>query len=82
MAGIDKMYWTREQYDEFMNWYFKHFNIDPRAIEIFDSISTSDKFSDNIYAVTYFRERQDKYLRKHCLLPFVQKRLDEQYGKN
>jgi uncharacterized protein YpiB (UPF0302 family) len=79
MAGIDKMYWTMDEYNLFMKWFFQHFKIDEKAREILNSIGTSDHYTDNIYAVTNFRERTDKYLKKHCDLKFVQKRLTEQY---
>lgn len=82
MAGIDKMYWTREQKYQFYKWYFEHYNINKQGMDMLESIRELDETTtvDNIHVVTNFSQRTDKYLRKHCKLDFIQKRLDEQYG--
>ncbi len=82
MAGIDKMSWTREQKYKFYEWYFKHYNINKQGMDMLESITEYDESTtvNNVHVVTNFSRRTDDYLRKHCKLPFIQKRLKEQYG--
>ena len=82
MAGIDKMSWTREQKYQFFEWYFKHYNINKQGMDMLENMTEYDETTtvNNVHVVTNFSRRTDDYLRKHCKLKFIQKRLDEQYG--
>lgn len=76
MAGIDKMYWSLEQSDEFYEWCKKHFKLTKVEIDILESIT----INNDLTVTTNFSTKTDRYLQKHCNLDFIQKRLKEQYG--
>ena len=79
MAGIDKMYWTYEETLKFYEWFFQHYKVNKQGVDMMESINSDHKYIDNIFSVTNFSTKTDKYLMKHCKLPFIQKRLSEQY---
>ena len=79
MAGIDKMHITKDQFYTFCEWFISHYKINEQGQEILEGMGYQDAIENN-GATFNFSTRTDKYLKKHCKLKFVQKRLDEQYG--
>ena len=80
MAGIDKMNMTREQTYQFYEWFFNHFKINEAGKEMIENVTLRPDETNNIYATFNFSCETDRYLREHCKLKHVQKRLKEQYG--
>jgi hypothetical protein len=81
MAGVDKIYFTKKQYYEYKEWAF---NNDIQCHKMTGSsvsvcLLAFDDFEGDI-GVCNNTERIDWYLWKFCNLPYVQKRLKEQYG--
>lgn len=76
MAGIDKIYGTNEQYDEFYSWAQK------KEPSILDYFYPRDDFVDEGYGrpITNFPENVDMWLLKYCPLEFVVSRIRQQYN--
>ena len=76
MAGIDKIYGTQEQYYEFLDWCTKN---KPDATGYFYS---ADGYPESLQErpISNFPEKIDRWLIENCEIPFVQKRLQQQYG--
>ena len=85
MAGIDKIYGNKEQYEElysFLEKYKPSFIEDgliPReyAEEVFEN-----KGDKHVIPISYFSHEQDKWLWKYCPIEFVRERLKGQYGED
>ena len=87
MAGIDKIYLTGEQYDEFKDWiYSRSFWImlltwrNPCYFYEIPAEAFDIGFEQKEYPATNYPHIIDKFLFLHCKLPYIQKRLKEQYG--
>ena len=75
MAGIDKIYGTDTQYDEFHAWVKLN---KPDALKYFYE---ARGYTDNVdRPITNFPEKIDKWLLKNCPLLWVTDRIKEQYG--
>jgi len=80
MAGIDKMHMTQAQFYKFCKWFMDHYKINEEGQEMFESIGYQDVMEHG-RATFNFSKKADEYLMENCKLPFVQKRLKEQYGE-
>ena len=88
MAGIDKIYLTRDQCFDFTQWiYKKTFLIilftwrNPCRYLYEIPIEAFDKGNElKEYPATNFHQAIDKFLFVFCRFPYIQKRLKEQYG--
>lgn len=75
MAGIDKIYGSIEQYDEFKTWLEEN---KPSAVQYLyprDIYQTSES-----RPISNFPEKIDKWLLKNCKIEWVIKRIKEQYN--
>lgn len=75
MAGIDKIYGTKEQFDEFFAWTKEH---NPEAVRYFYQLG--DNYPDKIRPLTNFPEKIDRWMLENCPLKFVTDRITDQYG--
>lgn len=74
MAGIDKIYGSTEQWDEFYNWCKDN---NPEALGYFHP---REDYGESIRPITNFPEMIDRWLLKNCSIPFVIGRIKEQYN--
>lgn len=77
MAAVDKIYGTKEQYDEFWLWCGKNL---PKAHRYF--YEWYDEWNDGLtHPMTNFPEEIDRLLYFNCPLPYVKETLAQQYDK-
>jgi len=74
MAGIDKIYGSTEQWDEFHLW------CELNNVEALDYFYPRDDYDQFDRPITNFPERIDKWLLENCPIPFVIDRLKVQYN--
>jgi hypothetical protein len=77
MAGIDKMYLTKAEVDEFLSWIIEMYDdcyYKTGGCSIFDHI-----YKGETNYITNFPEIVDWYLWHYCPLLYIQDRLHEQY---
>ena len=74
MAGIDKIYGSYEQWDELRNWLADHYFTAMIQMYGRDDFENADN-----HPLTNFSSRVDRVLWKKCRIPWVRKRLEEQY---
>ncbi len=74
MASIDKIYGTKEQYDEFHQWCEDNY---PKALEYFYGW---DWTNDKVHPITNFPIEIDGYLLIVCDIPWVVDRIKDQHG--
>jgi len=74
MASIDKIYGTKEQYYEFMNWCVQY---KPEATKYFTLWDTDDKFTHVICSLTV---ELDMWMLKYCDLEWVVDFIKGQYN--
>ena len=74
MAAVDKIYGTKEQYDEFYQWCEDNY---PKALDCFYDWQWED---DLTHPITNFPIEIDGYLVLTCDIDWVVNRIKEQYG--
>lgn len=75
MAAVDKIYGTKQQYDEFKLWCEKH---KPEALDYFYEWKyTNDGLN---HAMTNFPDHIDKWLLNNCPLDYIVNAIKHQYG--
>lgn len=78
MAAIDKIYGTYYQAVEFWEWMKQH---KPEYCKYMTEPELYRHFPDNKERnISCFPESVDKWLLKHCTIPWVVDRINEQYG--
>lgn len=77
MAAIDKLYGSREQRRELKRFLMRHRK---RAWLRYVYPVRSQQWTSGEAAIAMFPASIDRWLRRHCTLPFVVQRLNEQYG--
>lgn len=94
MAGIDKIYGTQKEYNEFKKWLKENqkpikcrigFNYSKIKYEYSKCLPTEYLYGRNGFnkedrPISNFPEAIDKWLLKHCPIEWVIKRIKEQYG--
>lgn len=81
MAGIDKIYGTRDQCAQLYKWIKKH---RPKALRYVynpDWVSSEWKPTD-VFSISNFPVSVDAWLARKCSLPFVLQSLSDQYVTN
>jgi hypothetical protein len=81
MAGIDKIYGTRDQCQQLYKWVKKH---RPKALRYVynpEWVSSEWKPTD-IFSISNFPVSVDAWLARKCPLPFVLEALADQYVTN
>ena len=78
MAGIDKIYGTQKQYDQFITWCKKHH----RRKKLHKYFYPVEGYEASKYErpITNFPKRHDMWLLKNCPFDWVTNRIKEQYG--
>jgi hypothetical protein len=85
MAGIDKIYGTQAQYDEFREWLEKN---KPDAVDYLSSkVSEQVQYGidftpDSIRTISNFPESIDMWLLDNCPIEFIRERIKDQYNIN
>lgn len=74
MAGIDKIYGSTEQWDEFYNWAKEN---RPGILDYFYPRDDYEDYSDR--PITNLPEKEDMWLLDNCPIKFVTDRIKEQY---
>ena len=74
MAYIDKIYGTKKQYHEFKQWCRKNV---PSALRYFYTWEWDDRKK---HPICSFSSQMDWIVLQNCPIPFVIKRIVEQYG--
>ena len=74
MAAIDKIYGTKEDYDEFQKWCSKYY---PKALEYFYGWDWTD---NNTHPITNFPIEIDGFMLLVCDIAWVTDRIKAQYG--
>ena len=79
MAGIDKIYGTREQCVQLYRWIKKH---RPKALRyVYNPDWITDAWGQtDTYSISNFPVAVDAWLARKCNLPFVLKALTKQYN--
>lgn len=77
MAGIDKIYGNKAQYNELRSWCEKN---KPEALLYFYPWEAEWLTDNEQHPITNFPEKIDKWLLKNCTLSWVVKYIKEQYG--
>jgi hypothetical protein len=77
MAGIDKIYGTKVQFEELKQWLK---NNKPEYIKYLYWIGWEKAVEKQKYPISNFPEEADYWLFFHCPLVWVRKRILEQYG--
>jgi len=78
MAMIEKIYGTKEQYDEFWAWCKENL---PQALRYFYDWSVEWDDPEHQYPMANFPEEIDRLLYYNCPLPYVKETLAYQYDK-
>lgn len=76
MASIDKIYGTRKQRRELKRFLMRHRK---RAWLKYMYPARSQQWTSGEAAIAMFPPVIDRWLWRHCTLPFVRERLEEQY---
>ncbi len=78
MAYIDKLYATKNQYDEFYEWAINHSDM---GRTIANELIWYDEWTDKKdYPIANLTTSQDMWLVRNCPITFVLERLEEQYN--
>ena len=73
MAAVDKIFGTKEEYDEFYDWCRI---LKPEVLQYF--YPRYEK--DSQFTLTNFPEDVDRWMLKNCDIDWVVERIKEQYG--
>lgn len=76
MAAIDKIYGTKEQYDQFYDWCKINY---PEALQYFYDWSEEWNDGQN-HPITNFPESVDKWMLENCDLDWVVEYIKDQYN--
>lgn len=79
MAGIDKIYGTNEQYEEFKTW-LEAKNPDATKYLYHGDYASDPFFKDRDRPISNFPEKIDNWLLENCDIDWVVSRIKEQYG--